>query len=116
MTFPIAPRDSGGNDVDSVRRYAVKIATVANLAMRGKINAVVLEFTLTANQASTVLTDARLTVQSFVEFDPLTSNAASEKAAGTIYVTSANRANGSFTVTHANNAQTDRTFNVLIIG
>lgn len=43
-------------------------------------------------------------------FDPLTANAAAELAAGTMYVLEANRALRQFTITHANNAQTDRTF------
>jgi len=82
---------------------------------QGKINAIT-TVTLTANAATTVLTDARLAVGGFVEFDPLTANAATEKAAGTIYVLEANRVKGAYTITHANNAQTDRKFRVLLIG
>lgn len=82
---------------------------------RGKIECVV-ELTLTANAASTVLTDERLSVQSAVFFDPKTANAAAELAAGTLYALTANRGTGSWTLTHANNAQTDRNYQVVIIG
>lgn len=74
------------------------------------------EITLTASAASTDLVDPRLTLNSLIVFDPLTANAAAEKAAGTIYVTDANRDNGTFTITHANNAQTDRDFRYAILG
>ena len=82
---------------------------------RGKINASI-DVTLTASAASTTITDARLASTSILLFDPTTAHAATELAAGTMYVLAANRTNGSATITHANNAQTDRTFRVLIIG
>jgi hypothetical protein len=73
-------------------------------------------FTLTANVASTVMSDPRLTIQSVVHFDPQTANASAEIGNGTMYVTVANRLTGAFTITHANNAQADRTYSVSIIG
>lgn len=76
------------------------------------------EVTLTANTATTVVTNAReaVTPDSVLRFDPLTANAAAELAAGTMYVLTANRLAGSFTITHANNAQTDRTFRWIAAG
>ena len=75
------------------------------------------EVTLTANAATTTLTaTGLLSMQSVVEFDPKTANAATEKAAGTMYVLTADRANDTWTITHANNAQTDRTFQYSIVG
>lgn len=82
---------------------------------KGKIECVV-ELTLTASVASTVLSDIRLSPQSVIHFDPKTANAAAEIANGTLYVTTANRTNGVFTITHANNAQADRHYQVSIIG
>ena len=82
---------------------------------KGKLECVT-QVTLTASAASTVLTDSRISPQSVLVFDPLTANAAAEKAAGTLYVTTANRGDGTATITHANAASTDRTFNVAIIG
>lgn len=82
---------------------------------QGKIECVT-EITLTANAGTTALSDIRLSNQSVLTFDPKTANAAAELAAGTLYVLTANRGNASWTITHANNAQTDRTFQVSIIG
>lgn len=84
-------------------------------ARHGKLDCVA-EFTLTANAATSTLTFEWLSPQSVVTFDPKTANAATEKAAGTLYVLTANRGNKTWTVTHANNAQADRTFQVSIIG
>lgn len=76
----------------------------------------VAELTLTANAATTAVTDIRVSPQSVIVWHPRTANAAAELAAGTMYVTDANMGNGTFTVTHANNAQTDRDFRYAIIG
>lgn len=74
------------------------------------------ELTLTANAASTVVTDIRISPQSVIVWHPRTANAATEMANGTMYVTDANMGNGTMTVTHANNAQTDRDFRYAVIG
>lgn len=85
-------------------------------ALRNGKSENVAEVTLTANVASTTVTDIRVSPQSVLAWHPRTANAAAELANGTMYVTDANMANGSYTITHANNAQTDRTFRVAIIG
>ena len=82
---------------------------------RGHIECTVM-LTLTANAASTVLSDPRLSTQSSLSFDPITANAATEKAAGTLYALEAGRGTGAVTITHANNGQTDRTYIVKILG
>lgn len=82
---------------------------------RGKLECVV-EFTLTANAATSTLNFKGLSPQSVVIFDPKTANAAAELYGGTMYVLTANRGNDAWTVTHANNAQTDREFQVAVIG
>lgn len=64
--------------------------------------------TLTANAASTTVAHVNFGVDSVPHLTPTTANAAAEIGAGTIRVSA--RANGSFTLAHANNAQTDRTF------
>jgi DNA-binding beta-propeller fold protein YncE len=74
------------------------------------------ELTLTAGAASTAVTDIRVSPQSVIVWHPRTANAAAELAAGTMYVTDANMGNGTFTVTHANNAQVDRTFRFAVLG
>lgn len=64
--------------------------------------------TLTASTATTVVTEARVTDFSTVVLTPRTANAAAELGAGGMYVSA--MTDGSFTITHANNAQSDRTF------
>ena len=84
-------------------------------AMQGKLQCVT-EITLAANVASTVLQDLRISIQSCIGFDARTANAATELGNGTMYILDANRAKGQITITHANNAQSDRVFFVSIIG
>lgn len=62
--------------------------------------------TLTANAASTVVADNQFESSMVPALTPTTANAAA--ALATTYVSA--RAYGSFTLTHANNAQTDKTF------
>lgn len=76
----------------------------------------VAEITLTANAGSTTLYHPTLSYYSFVGFMPQTANAAAEIGAGTIYVAQATMVEGSCVITHANNAQADRTFRVKIDG
>jgi hypothetical protein len=67
------------------------------------------ELTLT----STTITKTTINGQAGVFIFPKTANAAAELAAGTCYaVVSA----GQIVITHANNAQTDRTFYYVVIG
>ena len=74
------------------------------------------EITLTANAATTVLNRVGLSPQSVVHFDPKTANAATELYGATMYVLTANRTNDIWTITHANNANADRTFQYTAIG
>lgn len=91
--------------------YVRQIAEVVARQNFGKVN-VTNEVTLTASSATTTLIDARISAQSFLGFMPQTANAAA--ALGGLYVT--DRIEGQATLNHANNAQTDRTFTVLLIG
>jgi hypothetical protein len=93
------------------KEHRRKIAHTANLSMSGKLNAVV-QVTLAANSATTTVTDERIGGSTYFGFQPMTANAAA--ALGGLYVSS--QANGTATLAHANNAQSDRTFNVLLIG
>jgi CDP-diacylglycerol pyrophosphatase len=63
-------------------------------------------FTLTPSTTTTTVNDPNVSENSTVNFMPTTANAAG--AIATTYIGTI--ANGSFTVTHANNAQVDRTF------
>jgi len=81
----------------------------------GRSNAVG-SVTLTANAATTTVTDMNCASGSSIHLMPTTANASAEIGAGTIYLATATILNGSFVITHANNAQVDRTFRYAIHG
>lgn len=101
--------------IDAWLQWGRGIVSAVNAFLRGSVPWVA-DLTLTANAASTTLTDARLTYFSAVVFMPMTANAAAEIGAGTLYVLQANMKTGVWVITHANNAQTDRTFRLAFIG
>ena len=70
--------------------------------------------TLTANAASTAVKDFRVGSDSVITLMPTTSNAAA--AIGTTYVSAIDPLTNTFTLTHANNAQTDKTFKYEVTG
>jgi hypothetical protein len=90
-----------------------KINTAINQLAQGRSNAVGTA-TLAANAATTVIAAGNCGAGSVVLLSPLTAHAAAELGNGTVFVSAV--ANGSFTLTHANNAQTDRTFGFVAIG
>ena len=90
-----------------------EIASVVNLLVDGKNNATG-SFTLTTSATSTTVSDLRAGTNSVISYMPTTANASAEIGAGTIYISA--RADSSFTVTHANNSQSDRTFIYAIVG
>lgn len=113
-----SPRQSYYNVAPAVPRewpdekeHRRKIAEGAERALEGKLRSVN-TVTLTANQATSTLSDKRIGPASFIGFMPTTANAAAEIA--TMYVSA--QADESATITHANNAQTDRTFTYIVLG
>ena len=88
-------------------------AQAVNLLIDGKFNSTG-TVTLTASAASTAVTDYRAGPDSVIVFTPTTANAAAEQGGGTMYLSA--RAKQGFTLTHANNPQTDRTFLYIVIG
>jgi hypothetical protein len=103
------------NSLGDVASYLRTLRDALLQMRRGKLECVN-EVTLTENVTTTAIVDPRLSIQSVVHFDPLTANAATELAAGTMYVLEANRTNGTWTITHANAASTNRSFRYSIIG
>lgn len=114
FNFEKAPEGTGSSDPKALAQSIRSVAVVVNRILSGKLNALK-EVTLTSSAGSTTVSDPRLTINSFVAFDPVTADAAAELANGTLYVTTANRRNGAFTLTHANNGLT-RTYKMLIVG
>lgn len=88
-----------------------KLAEAANASLDGQgFNAGLI--TLTASSTTTVVTDLRAGVDSVITFMPKTANAAS--ALSGLYVSS--RGKGTFTITHASTATTDRDFEYALHG
>lgn len=98
-------------DLEPPAEHRRRIALTVEQIRIGKIENIG-EVTLDANQATTVLNDSRISVQSFIGLMSLTANAATEIA--TLFFSA--QTTGSATITHTNNAQTDRTFRYTIIG
>lgn len=111
--IPIPP--SSLTDIKSLVIWARSLYDATKAWRNGKFDCTT-TLTLTADEASSTLTDFRLSPQSAVIFDPQTANAATELYGATMYAKTADRGDGSWKITHANNANADRTFTVLILG
>lgn len=109
--FTVAPLAWSASSLADIYEWCKKIAEVANSVRDGKINATG-TVTLTVSAATTTLSDKRITPNSKILFMPTTSNAASGITA--LYVSA--RTAESATLTHANNAQTDRTYGYAVLG
>lgn len=90
-----------------------ELAGAINNILEGKLN-VGQEVTLRESQTTTILTDYRIHPNAYIDFMPLTANAAAEKASGSMYVSS--RGKQTATITHQSLAQSDLTFRYLVIG
>lgn len=88
-----------------------RIVGSLNRVLEGRLDAYD-SLTLTPNAASTVFEHPLLSVNSTLILTPRSAHAAA--ALATTYVSA--KANRSFTIAHANNAQTDRDFDVAWIG
>lgn len=87
------------------------IARTVNGLLNGRQNNTG-SFTLTASATSTVVSDLRVGIDSVILFSPKTANAAAEY--GTIYISAVTKEQ--FTVTHANTADVDKTFDYVVVG
>lgn len=90
-------------------RYAIALQQLE----QGRSNAAGL-CTLAAGAAATIVKAPNCAATSKVFLFPATAHAAAELGNGTIFVSAV--ANGSFTLTHAVNAQADRTFSFVCLG
>src|SRR3990167_7444370 len=101
------------------------IIRVVKGIMIGNMN-IVRQITLTAGSATTdvALEKDVVSAKSYIGFMPTTANAATEFGAGSLYVSTINETGSavgglaaySIRITHVNNAQTDRTFRIIIVG
>lgn len=99
-----------------------KMTKVVQNVMLGKTNNT-FSVTLTANTTTTTVNIPKDSIgqSSVVQFMPQTANAAAELASGSMYVSARSiatgaQANSTITITHSNNAQTDRTFGFTVTG
>lgn len=115
LPFLHLPSPTEFSTFPQVTGYIRRMYESLQATRKGKLECVV-EVTLTANAASTTVSDIRLSSYSAILFDPLTANAAAELAAGTLYATTANRGDSTVTLTHANAATTDRSYRMVVIG
>jgi hypothetical protein len=108
VSRPVVPLVHG-NETEHRRLLAESI----NEILFGRLNNVG-SVTLTANQATTAVTDIKVGGASKIFLTPTTASAATEVGSGGIYISAVG--DGTFTITHANNATTDRTFDYAIFG
>ena len=98
----------GGTDAE--------VATALNNVIKGKINSVG-TVTLATGATTTTVNNALVSSTSAILLFPQTANAAAEFGNGTIYYKPSDITNKtSFVLTHANNANADRTFAYVILG
>jgi len=93
-------------------QHRKQIADALNNTIKGRLNGT-MSVTLDALVSTTTIYDARISLSTVPIFSPATANAAAEIAAGGLYF--ALNA-GECVAHHANNSQTDRTFQVVLIG
>lgn len=87
-----------------------QIAEAVNRINQGHFNCT-LFVTLDPDVGQTVVTDSRISLQTAALLHPQTANAAAAMPTTFIQCT-----NGSATISHTNNAQTDRSFTMAMIG
>jgi hypothetical protein len=103
---PPDPRNAG-----PLRQWLNRLNDVLVQVLQGKLNCTG-TVTLNANVATTTLSDDRIGASSVILFTPMTASAAA--ATTNLYVSA--RGSKTATLSHANNAQTDRSFFYVVIG
>lgn len=89
-----------------------QLGQASNRQLQGHMNCT-LFVTLDPNVNSTMVVDSRISAQTYAGMMPQTSDAGAEIAAGGLFV---NCTNGSLVISHANNANADRSFVMCLIG
>lgn len=108
--FPARPKPQ--EDMPDERQHRRQLAQQLTRTVQGGVDCT-LTLTLTENVGSTTIIDSRISLSTAVLAMPATAQAAAEIGNGTMYFTPTA---GQCVVTHANNAQTDRTFTIALLG
>lgn len=87
-----------------------QVSRIVNRTQQGKLNCVT-EVTLAANAATTTFNDVRIGAYSWLGFTPMTAN-----AQAIAVPRPSSMGDGTCTLNHANDANADKTFRVVIIG
>jgi len=101
--------------VNKNEKDLTKFAEAINQLTQGRSNAVG-SCTLATGATSTTVTAINCGSGSTVLLFPATANASAEFGNGTIHIKTTDVFNGSFKITHANNANADRTFLYVCLG
>jgi hypothetical protein len=97
----------------NTREWIRRCAEAINSLRDGRINSVG-AITLTASSATTTLSDRRIGPDSFIDFMPTTANASAALNDGSFYITA--RADGSCTINHTNDSNSDKTLTFVVLG
>lgn len=100
------------SDLEDGKKHRRLLAQSIALSMLGRTNNV-LDVTVDANQAATTVTDSRIGVNTVAICIPTTANAS---AIALPYRDFSSPVNGSMSLIHANDANTDKTFKVILVG
>lgn len=111
MTTSSITRNAPASFIDDEVEHRRQLGLWAREAHQGHL-ANTGSLTLTANAGSTVLTDFRISGGCFIGLMPITANAAT--ALSTTYISS--RGKQTATITHTNDALTDKSFVYCILG
>lgn len=98
-------------DITDMKSTLLKIIDFSNRLLIGKLN-VSAEITLDTGTTQTQFKDSRLSISSFVQLMPLTSNAKTMMA----NIWFSDQSNGVITINHTSSANTDLNYKILIIG
>jgi hypothetical protein len=107
-------RSAPNGNLSDQKEFNRQTANAIRLIYQGKINASRDGVTLTANSDTTTVNDPAISYYSFLWFMPQTANAV--VSLPTIYVPQATQIDGQAVLHHLKNAQTDRSYRMLIIG
>jgi len=105
--FPLPPKD-----LTDTTKFLRSISSILSNLMLGRGNNV-LDVTVDANQAATTVTDSRIGVHTVAICVPTTANAS---AIALPYRDTSAPVNGSMSLIHANDANADKTFKVVLVG
>lgn len=108
-----AGRDLPPEDDTNERKHRQALARGVRSAMRGQSNNT-MSVTLDANVPTTTIVDPRISISTALVMTPVTAHAAAEMASGNLWVEPPVKETA--VIHHTNSVQSDRTFQVALVG